>query len=492
MKIRTSLFGKFVLWFVLSVVVLLATYLVLFRVQLRINPDSPLRGPVGERLSDVAWKLAGEVGRLDKSEWSSRIASYSQEHGVTFHLVDRFGNSLLEADSSIPEEVVKRIADSVPPHERRGPPPGASSREQGRVPFPPGPSDTEVRGEMASPQFSFETNNPTRYWMGIRTAVLRPDDPRPKPIIVLAESDTLFGSGLFWDPFPWIVGVLGFLAISLLLWLPMTKHLVGVIGRITKATERMAHGEFDIKLEENRSDELGRLSRSINHMARRLDGYITGQKRFLGDIAHELASPIARLQMALGILEHHASPEDEKRVKRALEEVGNLSDLVNELLSFTRAEVSGKQMELETTWIREVVNTAAAREGKGEVEFTIGVADDLTALAVPELLARALSNILRNAVRYAGTSGPIEIVSRVEGEKVFLEVMDSGPGVPEEELGNLFKPFFRAAASRSRDTGGVGLGLAIVETCVQACRGSVTARNREGRGFVVTLVLKKG
>jgi len=271
-KIRTSLFGKFVLWFVLSVVVLLATYLLLFRVQLRVNPDSPLRGPVGERLSDVAWRISGELGHLDSSQWSQRLASYSKRHGVTFHVVDRFGKSLLEEDSSIPKEVARRIADSVPPHERRGPPPSRTHEGlRGNEPIPPSPSDAEIRREMASPQFSFETSNPTRYWMGIRTAMLASVERHPRPLVVLAESNTLFGSGLFWDPFPWIVGIVGFLAISLLLWLPMTRHLVGVIGRITKATERMAKGEFDIKLDENRSDELGLLSRSINHMAHRLD-----------------------------------------------------------------------------------------------------------------------------------------------------------------------------------------------------------------------------
>jgi two-component system sensor histidine kinase CpxA len=106
-----------------------------------------------------------------------------------------------------------------------------------------------------------------------------------------------------------------------------------------------------------------------------------------------------------------------------------------------------------------------------------------------DLLARALSNLLRNAVRYAGKSGPITVTARREQNEVLIAVADSGPGVPANDLPRIFDPFYRADASRDRATGGVGLGLAIVKTCIESCGGAVTCRNREPAGFEVTLRL---
>jgi two-component system sensor histidine kinase CpxA len=104
-------------------------------------------------------------------------------------------------------------------------------------------------------------------------------------------------------------------------------------------------------------------------------------------------------------------------------------------------------------------------------------------------LSRALSNLIRNAVRYAGHAGPIEISAERLADGIAIRVSDSGPGVPPSELSRIFDPFYRVEASRSRETGGAGLGLAIVKTCVEACRGTVQARNRNPTGLEVTLRL---
>jgi len=104
-------------------------------------------------------------------------------------------------------------------------------------------------------------------------------------------------------------------------------------------------------------------------------------------------------------------------------------------------------------------------------------------------LARALGNVLRNAIRYAAGAGPITLAARVENDLVVLSVADCGPGVPPESLAKLFDPFHRVDDSRTRQTGGVGLGLTIVRTCMEACGGRVTARNRESGGLEVSLYL---
>ncbi len=123
--------------------------------------------------------------------------------------------------------------------------------------------------------------------------------------------------------------------------------------------------------------------------------------------------------------------------------------------------------------------------------MAVRIEPGLEALAEPELLALALANVVRNAIRHAGAGGPIVIQAGAEADGVILSVLDSGPGVPAAALEKLFDPFYRVEASRSRETGGVGLGLAIVKTCIEACQGSVRATNRQPTGLQVDFRLRR-
>jgi two-component system, OmpR family, sensor histidine kinase CpxA len=115
----------------------------------------------------------------------------------------------------------------------------------------------------------------------------------------------------------------------------------------------------------------------------------------------------------------------------------------------------------------------------------------LLILVDPELIVRAVSNLLRNAIHYAGSAGPITISTQTRENEIELVVADSGPGVPESELPKLFDPFYRVDTSRTRETGGVGLGLSIVKTCVETCHGSVACRNRKPSGLEVIMRLPR-
>ena len=115
---------------------------------------------------------------------------------------------------------------------------------------------------------------------------------------------------------------------------------------------------------------------------------------------------------------------------------------------------------------------------------------DIAVLANPEYLLRAISNLVRNAIRYAGSAGPIVLSAQNKGDDTVITVSDSGPGIPDNALEEVFAPFFRLERSRSRDTGGTGLGLAIVKACVEACKGSVRAHNRKPSGLEVEIRLR--
>ena len=138
--------------------------------------------------------------------------------------------------------------------------------------------------------------------------------------------------------------------------------------------------------------------------------------------------------------------------------------------------------------LAELVREALEHES-GEARIEMVVADDLGVMAVPQLLKRAIENVIRNAVRYAAADGPIRISAGRENAWVVLKVSDAGPGVPASALPNLFDPFFRPDSSRTTATGGTGLGLAIVKTCAEACQGKVTAANLSPRGFAVEMTL---
>ena len=284
----------------------------------------------------------------------------------------------------------------------------------------------------------------------------------------------------------------GAVALSALLWLPFVRGLTRSIGELTRATERIAEGQFDVQVSGNRGDELGRLAHAVNRLARRLAGFVTGQKRFLGDVAHEFCSPLARLQMALGILEQRIEERQRPCVEDLRAEAQEMSQLVNELLSFSKAGLRPGEIKRTPVDVLEVVRRVTGREATETARVQMDVPEGLRALADPELLARALGNVLRNAVHYAAEAGPITLMARAENERVRISVADCGPGVPPESLPRLFDPFYRVDNSRTRETGGVGLGLTIVKTCIEACCGSVICRNRKPSGLEVLIRLRLG
>ena len=336
--------------------------------------------------------------------------------------------------------------------------------------------------------------NPPRYWIGIR---LRVEDRTTRPdqgTTLVIVSDTLKGGGLLVDLTPWLLGGAAVLTLSVLLWLPLVTGITRALRQMTGAAEAIAEGRFDTHVESSRGDELGRLATSLNDMATRLREFFTGQKRFLGDIAHELCSPLARMEMALGILEQQTTdPTAHGYVADVREETRHMASLVSELLSFSKAGMGGRTVELQPLPLAELVGKVIARETRDAIEIHLDIPPTIVVLAEPELLSRAIGNVLRNAVRYATPAGANSIsvtaVQRGEGP-VFLTVRDSGPGVPEAALHRLFDPFFRPEAARTRETGGAGLGLAIVKSCVEACGGTVTARNVLPSGLELEFILQ--
>jgi two-component system sensor histidine kinase CpxA len=306
---------------------------------------------------------------------------------------------------------------------------------------------------------------------------------------LILTSPSLLASKLFFDVTPWLTIGLAVILISVGCWLPFIRGLTKSISEMTRAAGRIAEGQFEVHVADHRRDEIGQLGDAVNRMATRLAAFVNGQKSFLSGIAHELTNPIATIQFGLGSLERRVDEGERGTVADIQDEVEHMAALVNELLSFSRAGMRALDVNLATVNVAATVARVLTREASPGTSVEVLVGEELNVLADPEYLFRALCNVVRNAIRYAGEAGPIQISARAEKETVSITVADCGPGVPEESLEELFAPFYRLDPARSQDTGGLGLGLAIVRNCVEACHGSVRCRNRQPNGLEVEIRL---
>jgi two-component system sensor histidine kinase CpxA len=495
MRVRFPLYARILFWFFLNMVFLVGVVLVVARVQFRFGLDALVSGPAGERVQAVTRLLNEELKGQPRAEWDGVLKRFSDAYNVQFFLFRNDGEEIAGEKIELPAEVRARLGGRRGP----GPPPGVAGGGRG------GGDQPEFDGPpRGGPPPEFEGRPPMqregpppramiyaakRYWVVTHMPMPGRDSGTMMPTAVVVSSESLSAGGLFFDATPWVMAGIGVVLVSALFWFPLVRGITRAISRMTQATERIAEGGFEVRTEVRRQDELGSLSDAINRMAERLAGLVGGQKRFLGDIAHELCSPIARIQVALGILEQRADERQKEYLKDLREEVEQMSGLVNELLSFSKASLGKANIQLLAVPVRSVVERAVARECDDGARVENKVAEELQAMAEPELLLRAVSNVLRNAVRYAGQAGPITISASRNGEWILLAVEDCGPGIPEAAREQVFDPFYRLDSSRTRDTGGVGLGLSIVKTCVVSCGGTVICENRQPAGLRVTMKL---
>ncbi len=241
-----------------------------------------------------------------------------------------------------------------------------------------------------------------------------------------------------------------------------------------------------------RHDELADLGHDFDRMAERLQSSMEGQRRLLHDVSHEVRSPLARLQAAVGLLRQKYDRED-ATIERIEEEITRIDRLVGDLLKLSRIE-AGELVEREQDVdLRELVfeivmdaNFEAQATGR-----TVRWLDETSATTSgwPEMLRGAVENIVRNALKHAPNSDVVVIETTLVAAppRYVIRVLDAGPGVPEEELNVLFTPFYRSALGSSTD--GYGLGLAIARRSVETHGGTIRARNRAGGGLMVEITL---
>jgi two-component system sensor histidine kinase CpxA len=277
----------------------------------------------------------------------------------------------------------------------------------------------------------------------------------------------------------------------------LSWHLTSPVRKLRAATQRLATGDLTSRVrigDKGRGDEIADLVRDFNRMAERIEQLVTAQKQLVRDISHELRSPLARLSVALGLARREAQPSTEAALNRIEREAERLNEMIGELLTLSLLESGSERFEKAPYDLAELVDEVArdadfeAAAGDRSVRFHPG--EPLIAQGNREMIRRALENVVRNGVRYTEKGTAVEVSLERDGSDwAVIRVRDHGPGLPQEALADIFRPFYRYAEARDRQSGGTGIGLAITERAVHLHSGKVKASNAPDGGLLVIIQL---
>jgi len=276
----------------------------------------------------------------------------------------------------------------------------------------------------------------------------------------------------------------------------LARYLTSPAIKLRHATRQLAAGDLSTRVGAQmgkRRDELADLGRDFDLMAERIETLLTTQRRLLGDISHELRSPLARLQLALELAADSADAPTREYLTRIELEADRLNAMIGQLLTLTRLESRDAPAQSVSFDLAELVSNIAldadfeARGHNRRVQSELP--DECSIVGDAGLLGSAIENVVRNAVRYTREETSVEVALQCRNKQALITVRDYGPGVPEESLSELFRPFYRVADARDRESGGVGLGLAIAERAVRLHGGKATASNAPDGGLVVKIGL---
>lgn len=274
----------------------------------------------------------------------------------------------------------------------------------------------------------------------------------------------------------------------------LARSLTAPIRDLRKATQQMSKGDYSarVKILKRRRDEITDLGHDFNTMAERTQSLLTSQKRLLRDISHELRSPLTRQNLAVELARQRFS-DAEPYLARIEKESGRLNELIDQLLILTRLEGNIDNSAQETvelhTLLNSIVHDADFEIANQNKSIEMQHLDTATIAGSIELLRRALENVIRNGLRYTAAGSAVQITLSKTVDFVTIIVRDYGPGVPQENLEQIFKPFFRVAEARERDSGGTGIGLAIAKQAISMHGGSIVAKNAAKGGLVIEIHL---
>ncbi|MBI6545750.1 MAG: HAMP domain-containing protein [Cyanobacteria bacterium NC_groundwater_1444_Ag_S-0.65um_54_12] len=276
---------------------------------------------------------------------------------------------------------------------------------------------------------------------------------------------------------------------------PLIVWVIRPLRRMVAVAQRLSEGDFQKPVKVDRRDEFGELERSFEALRLRIQQMLAQRDRLLSDISHELKGPLSRMTIALALVRINIDDPEPAKARSYLDEaehqVNLLEDLINELLAFARGKFpegrSPTSLELASLASEAIEQRRMQWQQKSlvmECQFT-----PATVIGDRHLLVRAIGNLLDNAIKYSPAGERITIVVGIAEHDAALRVTDNGPGIPEFELPHIFEPFYRPDVARTRGTGGVGLGLAIVQAIIESHGGTVWLKSAPGNGTTAQLLL---
>jgi two-component system sensor histidine kinase CpxA len=428
-----SLFTKILLWFLLTTVISFTGSFYILSTFPGAGRQQQYNGRTYElREARDAWEQGGRAGL------EAMIKHFEEaSNGADAVLTDGSGKDLLTG-----KDWSKEIASSNPQRGRGGPM------------FPFVRIDPVRRAYIVSPTHSLDG----KYYF---LAIFPSREPPRSSLGFEIPNQT-------W----WMLGIIAALCYAL------ARYLTSPLRNMQKTIERFGRGDFSARVKTRRGDELGQLARTVDQMADRIDLLMKSQRRLLQDISHELRSPLARLGVAVELARGGGDPGT--ALNRVEREADRLNTLVGELIQVTRAEGDPAGLVTESLrlddLVRVILDDVHIEADKRQIILRPSIAESEME-GNPELLRRAVENIVRNAIRYSPEGTQVDVELTKVGGGFRVSVRDYGEGVPEESMASIFDPFYRVEKDRGRTSGGVGLGLAIAKRAVELHHGTMSAVN---------------
>ena len=289
----------------------------------------------------------------------------------------------------------------------------------------------------------------------------------------------------------------GFIAllIAAIISLILTQNISGPIRKLARGTRTLISGEFKTRVNIKNKDELGKLSRDFNILAKTLDKEAESADKWLADISHELRTPLAILKSELEAIEDGIREFDEETLNSLIHEVKRINTLVNDLYELSLSDLGAmKYQMIETdikTNIESSIESFKERYKEAEIKLVTQLEDVGTILGDQNRLTQLFTNLLENTLKYTDGPGTLRIDMEDIDNQIVVSFADSAPGVDEETLDKIFDRFYRVELSRSREMGGAGLGLSICSEIVDAHSGTIKAKQSIMGGLEIIIKLNK-
>jgi two-component system sensor histidine kinase CpxA len=299
----------------------------------------------------------------------------------------------------------------------------------------------------------------------------------------------------FFDSWAGYMRLVGLLLTSVIVCLLLAWYLTSPLRKLGEATRKLAAGDLATRVARRvgrRRDEFADLAKDFDNMAARIESLIDSQQVLTRDISHELRSPLARMSVALELAKKRSTPESTPLLERIGNEAERLNEMISRILTLSKLESGSEDYSKTTLDLSDLVRDIAAdaefeASGKGKSVAAEAI-ENCSVNGNENLLRSAIDNVVRNAIRYTAEKTQVDVSLKTNNGNAILKVRDHGGGVPQVELENLFRPFYRVGEARERKTGGTGLGLAIAQRAVAVHGGTISAEN-VGDGLEVSIVL---